>query len=107
MTSLTGSEGQLLTRVMEALSLLQGCRPMRRNSGGRRGRVWLCEEGTPDIEVMLRGGRVAWIELKTATGTVSDAQKLWHAAAGEMGHVVHVVRTVQGAIDAVREEMVT
>lgn len=102
MVTVHGSESQLLRKVMEACALYG--HPMRRNSG-RRGNVQMCEPGTPDIEVMLPGGRVAWLELKTPTGKARDTQKAWHARAARFGHVVHVVRSVDEAVAAVRIAM--
>lgn len=49
--------------------------------------------GTPDLQILFRG-RSVWIELKAASGTVSEAQTALHAEMGEVGHAVHVCRSV-------------
>lgn len=104
-----GTEAQLLRAVMLELGRLPGVRPMRRNAGltvlqtaTSRRAIKGCEPGTPDVEVMLSGGRVVWLELKTATGRVTPTQAAWHERARAMGHTVHVVRTVDEAMAAVR-----
>lgn len=105
----SGTEAQLLRSVMSTLEMLPGVHPMRRNAGmtvlgtGANKRVINgCESGTPDIEVMLEGGRVVWLELKTARGRLTDSQKRWHAMAATYGHTVCVARTVDEAVQAVR-----
>lgn len=65
--------------------------------------VHLADRGTPDRLVMLRGGRVLWLEVKTPSGILSADQVAWHARAGERGHSVRVVKSVTEAIEAVRE----
>lgn len=70
--------------------------------GQRRRVVRGVEPGTPDILVMLPGGRVVWLECKTERGTVTSVQHAWHARAGSMGHEVYVVRSVQDALQAIR-----
>jgi hypothetical protein len=61
---------------------------------------WLCihirtmtdmEAGIPDL-LLFRGDRFVLAELKTATGTVSIKQQMWHARAADRGVVVHVWR---------------
>ncbi len=95
-------ESDLLREVMRVLATMRDVHPMRRNAGKRRSRSPNgCEPGTPDIEVMLPGGRVVWLELKTAEGNPSDVQTEWHAMARSMGHTVHVVRSVEEAVGAV------
>jgi hypothetical protein len=50
--------------------------------------------GTPDFIALLPQGRVLFVEAKTAKGKLSPAQIEFTAKAGELGHVVHVVRSV-------------
>lgn len=47
--------------------------------------------GAPDRLVMLPGGKVFLVELKTETGTLRDVQKLFHDRAAALGTHVHVV----------------
>lgn len=49
------------------------------------------EAGIPDL-LMFRGGRFVLAELKTATGTVSIKQQMWHARAADRGVTVEVWR---------------
>lgn len=51
-------------------------------------------KGTPDRLVLLPVGRMYLVELKTTTGRLSPAQKIWHERAAAIG--VHVV-TLHGA----------
>lgn len=44
--------------------------------------------GVPDRLVLLPGGRVFLVELKTDTGRLSPAQAEWHRRAAELGVVV-------------------
>jgi hypothetical protein len=46
-------------------------------------------KGMPDRMVLLPGGRIYLVELKTSTGRVSDIQRAWHDRAASLGtHVV-------------------
>lgn len=47
--------------------------------------------GMPDRMVLLPGGRVAWVELKTDGGRLSEIQKYRHAWLRGLGHDVYVV----------------
>jgi hypothetical protein len=47
--------------------------------------------GYPDL-TCVRGDRILWLELKTETGRLSQAQANWLAALGTAGGSVHVVR---------------
>lgn len=59
--------------------------------------------GSPDLVggLFAPHGRVFCLEVKTATGRVSDEQKCWHAAARKRGWFVAVVRTPEEAVAAV------
>ena len=58
----------------------------------------LCEKiaptrwGMPDRLVLLPGGRVYLVELKTDTGEVRPAQKVWHDKAASRGTLVVIIR---------------
>lgn len=51
--------------------------------------------GVPDLLIILPGGRCAWAELKSATGTLSAAQKEWRDRLEAMGHDWRLVRSVE------------
>src|SRR5574343_993054 len=64
--------------------------------------------GHPDLSFWLSGGRVALMELKTATGVLSEAQRAHHAKLAVLGHKVYVIygaspldtwEQVQGVLD--------
>ena len=78
---------------------------MRRNSGRVKYRIDLGEAGTPDIEVMLRGGRTLWIETKTPEGELRPTQVTWHARARQLGHTVVIARSPQQAVNLVHDAL--
>lgn len=47
--------------------------------------------GTPDRLVILPGGRVHIVELKTSTGELRPIQRAWIARAAERGYAVPVL----------------
>jgi hypothetical protein len=99
------SETKLSASISAALTKL-GYPVIRVQAGtARMGRyyVHMAARGTPDRIVLLRRGRVVWLEVKTASGILSADQVAWHARAAERGHVVRVVKSVTDAINAVRE----
>jgi hypothetical protein len=61
------------------------------------------EPGTPDLQVVLRGGVTAWLEVKLPGEELSESQVHWHVAAIRLGHRVHVVRSTSEALRAVEE----
>jgi hypothetical protein len=101
------SETALSKAIRDALKRVRHVKVLRLNSGlvrAKGGYVHLCENGTPDLMVMLPHKRVCWLEAKTRDGVVEDEQVEWHAQALALGHVVHVVRDVQHAVDVVIRE---
>ena len=50
--------------------------------------------GTPDIVVLLPGGRVAWLELKIKGGKLSPAQRGFRDICSALGHYWGVAKTV-------------
>lgn len=106
------SEAQLLRSVLDALRMLPSvCHALRLNAGATvlkvgetRRMIRGCESGTPDILVMLDGGRCVWLECKTDKGRVTETQKSWHTMAAALGHRVAIARSVEDAIAAVRSE---
>ena len=47
--------------------------------------------GMPDRIVLLPGGRVLWVELKTKGGHLEAIQKMQHKRLQDIGHEVRVV----------------
>ncbi len=60
-------------------------------------------KGFPDL-VLVGNGKLIWIELKAATGRLSEEQKQWQEALEASGQEVHVFRPedwLSGRIDEV------
>lgn len=57
--------------------------------------------GMPDRQVLLPGGRVLWVELKTLGGELSPIQKLRHEELKRAGHEVVCVWTKSQADELV------
>lgn len=54
--------------------------------------------GVADICFMLPQGRCAWLELKTSTGQLSDAQHGFKTRCRELGHFWAMARSIDEAI---------
>ena len=55
--------------------------------------------GVADTCIKLPQGRAGWLELKTPTGALGDAQKGFAARCDRLGHSYAVARTLEQAID--------
>lgn len=78
----------------------------RINSGRAKtkgGYVHLAEMGTPDLFVIMSGGRSLWVEVKKPGEEPTVVQRLRHRELRNMGHAVTVARSVEDFIEAVRE----
>lgn len=62
-----------------------------RRSGGLAYKIAPTAKGIPDRFVIWPGGLLELVELKTETGRLSPAQRLWHAHAAECGVEVTVL----------------
>lgn len=60
--------------------------------------------GVPDVIIMGPGGRIVMVELKTAKGTLSKAQRIFAAEALELGVTVHVARSPDEIMRVLVEE---
>lgn len=60
-------------------------------------------EGFPDRTVLIPGGKVLFMETKTAKGTVRHKQKWWIAELQKLGFEAVVCRTVKEAKNAIAE----
>ncbi|MCH8517485.1 MAG: VRR-NUC domain-containing protein [Cyclobacteriaceae bacterium] len=93
---MTGREIQrLITEYLTA----RGAIVIRHNSGYVRKNVKLAPPGTPDLQAVLPGGRVLWIEVKGDGDTLRDSQKKMHSRLREMGHTVIVAHSVDDVAD--------
>lgn len=70
-----------------------------------RGRLYRLglKQGFPDLVICYSMGRVLWLEVKTATGNVSPAQRAMHLLLRRLGHHVVVVRKIEHVIAALLE----
>lgn len=57
-----------------------------------------CVKGTADL-VVLKAGRVLWLEIKTATGSQSDYQRDFERTIAAHGGEYRVVRSVDDVAD--------
>lgn len=62
-----------------------------RKAGGSTHKQAPIDKGMPDRLVIMPGGRVYLVELKTEDGRLSPAQRLWHAKAAARGTKVVVL----------------
>lgn len=103
-------EGDLKTAVLRALAPLEAlgrCKVLRHNAG-RRGGVTMGERGRPDIQVLVRDGKNVWLETKrpgnwkrSSNPKTIEAQAKWKAEAEALGHIVHIVQSVQDVVSLV------
>lgn len=63
------------------------------------------EAGTPDLLVLLDGGRTVWVELKAPGKKPTALQAGWHARARKLGHQVAVCYSVTEVLVAVRNAL--
>lgn len=70
---------------------------------GRAMRANGLAKGAPDLMVM-RAGKIGFLEVKAAKGRVSPAQAEMHAEMARHGFTVHVVRSQDEAVAALRGE---
>lgn len=54
--------------------------------------------GVPDLCFCLPDGRVAWLEMKTKVGRLSDTQKAFRDRVQSLGHLWAMARSVDDAI---------
>jgi len=59
--------------------------------------------GMPDRMVLLPGGRIIWVELKTDTGHLEPIQKVRHRELEQAGQIVKVVWTIEEADNLIEE----
>lgn len=64
--------------------------------------VHLAPQGTPDLLVLLPGGKVLWVEVKTRVGRIRPDQVQMHERLRNTGHDVIIVRSVDELIDAMK-----
>jgi hypothetical protein len=104
-----GNETARVRAILDALEL-RGHWAWRANSGtqviaasgqNRRRVIRGAPPGTPDILVVLPGGRLGGLEVKTDSGRQSASQRLWEAKAARHRVRYAVVRSAREAIATV------
>lgn len=72
---------------------IEGDQNQAKRSFGVAARAKACgmQAGTPDLRVLLPGGKTIWIELKLKKGKLSAAQQDWHYIAMLKGHKTYVI----------------
>jgi len=103
------SEAELQREIIAALGALPGVVCWRNNVGvaaqGERSVAYgVGGKGAPDLLCEVQRGSwwtAVWLEVKTADGRLRPEQRAWHEAARRAGRHVHVVRSVQDALDVV------
>ena len=99
-------ERQIQRAIITALRLKGALVNHNANSGSTAAhRVMLQRDGAmpgwPDLTVLLPGGSVIFMEVKSEKGRVSQKQRAVHEYMRRLGHRVAVVRSVQEAVDAI------
>lgn len=72
---------------------LRGTKKQRDIEIGKMKRMGF-KPGVNDLVLLFSGGRTAWIELKSETGTLDAAQKVWRDKLLALGHEWHLFRDV-------------
>ena len=104
-----GEEAGLIRDVLEYLAIRK-IWAYRQNTGTLRGAsgklVRFGSKGCPDIIARLKptgsnrgSGRVLWIECKSKTGKLSEAQEAWRAKAEKHGDVFIVARRLEDVME--------
>lgn len=104
------SESALQREIFAAIGALPGVVAWRNNvgvasQGETRVAYGVGGKGAPDLLVEVQRGSwwvAVWLEVKTPEGRVRPEQRAWHDAARRAGRHVHVVRSVEDALDVVR-----
>ncbi len=100
------SEQQIQTAIKGFLEL-KGYFVLRINSGAIRtqggGLVRLAPPGTPDLLVIGPEGYVAWLEIKTPQGRLTEYQKAMHRRLKGLGQAVLVVRSLSEVVELIEE----
>ena len=67
-----------------------------REAGGRALKLYPAVAGIPDRLVLLPGGWLAFVEVKSTTGRLKPAQRRWRDVLQELGFRWYLVRDATG-----------
>lgn len=86
-------QAYIIQEARRAGYFIEGDQNAAKRSRGAGARAKACgmNAGSPDMRVLLFGGRTLWAELKKRKGIVSQKQKDWHKAVAGMGHEVRII----------------
>lgn len=79
-----------------------GYKAYRMNAGGRRN-YHGAEDGTPDLLVLMPGGRSLWVEVKRPKEQPKPNQRERHKELRALGHAVCVCHSAEEFVESVRE----
>ena len=103
------TEAELQAEILLAVGSRPDCRIWRNNTGVGRSlsgdrviRFGLV--GSADLLGILRGGRFLAVEVKTAKGRQSEAQRNFQSMIESMGGIYVLARDVQTVVDVIDEE---
>lgn len=66
---------------------------------------WGMRAGVPDLIILHNSGLVDWVEVKSATGTLSKEQLAFSERLIEAGHYFKVVRSLEELMGGLKERM--
>lgn len=92
----------LIAEKVKWTHIAHGGYELSKAARGRLFRLGL-QRGFPDLVFCYAPGQTLWMEVKTATGHTSPAQKVMHLSLRAMGHNVVVVRRIEDVIKALIE----
>ena len=86
-------EAEIQKSIVDFLKA-KGYLVFRMNSGYIRKNVKLSPPGTPDLLVIMRDGKVLWIEVKTETGVCNENQNKMIVKLRSMGQKIIIARCI-------------
>ena len=103
-------EQDLTREILQALTMQLGIVCWRNNSGvmpaeykGKQRFIHMSPTGSPDIFGILPGGKLFGLEVKMARGKQSVKQMAWETMMKRKGACYGVVRSIDEAIQSVRQ----
>lgn len=92
-----------IKREIMATARAMGFIAIRVNAGKPRHNVYGAPNGTPDVLVLMPGGRSLWVETKMPGKGPTGVQADMHKRMRDMKHAVTVSRSVEEFVESVRE----
>jgi hypothetical protein len=94
------TEGEIQKQIIDYCTL-KGALVFRMNSGSRNYNNKQAPKGTPDLFVVLNQ-KGLWVEVKTLTGKVSEAQLNMHDRLIKLGQRVIIARCLDDVIKEIK-----